>query len=277
MKKVIVILNMLFLTMMLQQSFAQSVPADFQEHGKNSSGATVASEAIDSVTVGSTMNYFVMPDLNVNQDADGPYDYATNKDALVSTFDWFAIPGLTITKDEENYVSVDFPASPGDYTLNVSEESTAGCSTDTTTIQVRTINAPEVGYTIAGGSEDFCVNDADGSFSVSPSPVSVTINSDVFGNRGIIISYQITSTSSSFNGGNPLNGTVSVADGDSNFSISENLTHYGTYTITLTDITDRISRKPTTDIRGSLLANTTYIVNVTRAPSTGNIYHLPNM
>lgn len=276
MKKVSVITNVLFLTMTVQQVIAQTVPTDFQEHGKNSSGATVASENIDSVTVGSTMNYFVMPDLDVNQDTDGPYDYTTNKDALVSTFAWFTVPGLTITEIEANYVSVDFPSTTGDYTVNVSEESSAGCSSDTTTIDVKVINAPEVGYTAAGGSEDFCVTGADGSLSVSPSAMGVTINSDVIGNRGIILSYQITSTSSNFNGGNPLDGTVNVADGVSSFAISENLTHYGTYTITLTDITDRISRKPATDVSGSLLANTTFTVNVTRTPSTGAIYHLPN-
>ncbi len=276
MKNVSFVITVLFLTMMSYQSMAQNVPTDFQEHGKNSSGATVASENIDSVVVGSTMNYFVMPDLDVNQDGDGPYDYNTNKDALSSTFDWFTNPSLTITEIEPNYVSVDFPTSTGDYTVNVSELSAGGCGSDTTTIDVRVINAPEVGYTLAGGSEDFCETGVDGSLSVSPSAMNVTINSDVIGNQQIIISYQISSTNASFNGGNPVDGTVSVADGAVNFAISENLTHYGTYTITLTDITDRISRKPVTDVSGSLLTNTTFTVNVTRTPSTGTIYHLPN-
>ena len=276
MKNVIFDISMMFLTMMTYQVMAQTVPTDFQEHGKNSSGATTASENIDSVAVGSTMNYFVMPDLDVNQDADGPYDYNTNKDALTSTFDWFTNPSLTITEIDPNYVSVDFPSATGDYTVNVSELSAGGCGSDTTAIDVRVINVPEVGYTLAGGSEDFCETGVDGSLSVSPSALDVTINSDVIGNREIIISYQITSTSTAFNGGNPVDGTVSVADGAGSFAITENLTHYGTYTIALTDITDRISRKPATDVSGSLLANTTFTVNVTRTPSTGTIYHLPN-
>lgn len=265
----------MFLTTFMLKVTAQNVPADFQEHGKNSSGATVATENIDSVTIGSTMNYFVMPDLDVNQDADGPYNYTTNKDALTSTFNWFTLPDLTVTKQEENYVSVDFP-SEGDYTLHVSELSVAGCANDTTQIDVRVIGVPEVGYTVADGSEDFCVTGTDGSLSVAPSAMGIIINSDVAGNRDIIVSYRISSTNGSYNGGSPKDVTVNIGDAESSFSLSEDLTHYGVYTVTLTNITDRISRKPATDVNGSLLANTTFTVNITRAPTTGTIYHLPN-
>lgn len=265
MKKLVLVNLILFLSVMTHLVIAQNVPTDFQEHGKNSSGTTTATENIDSVTVGSTMNYFVMPDLDVNQDVDGPYDYNTNKDALTSTFDWFTVPGLTITPIEANYVNVDFP-STGDYTLNVSEQSDAGCNTDTTTIDVRVINEPEAGFNHATYAESMCFavpTDATYNF-----PVSLT--TDVAdGNIAIHVEIVNTTTSTTV-----YDGDMSLSDSDTFFTFDA-FTEFGTHELTITSVSDRISLK--SSVNGTITTGAeVFTFTITKTPSTGTIYHLPN-
>lgn len=248
---------------------AQTQPTDLKPHGTNSSDAVVASENVDSVTVNAAINYFVMPDAAISPS----YDYATDPIAnLNSSFDWTATNGSpTITDNNagwvgannSNYVNIEW-GSTGSYQVKVSEIARSGsCSGDTTTIDVNVINAPTAAFN--GVSDAVC--------NASPVTVSYTftvdLTTDVISNNiRLAIDVDGPSTADIYTTTYDLTeGTVTFDIPAGNFDDG-----FGDYVVTITEVSDRISRKSGLTIDPAQ----SFTLTINPLPSTGTIYHLPN-
>jgi hypothetical protein len=258
---------------------AQTFPAGMQAHGNNSSGVPSANETVDSVTIGGTLDYFVMPDPALNPG----YNYSVNPlTNLTSTFDWTGTTGqssVTYKKsgptDIPNYVQIVWGNVAGLFQISVAEQAAAGCADPTpTTVPVRLIGLPTLTYPVAGGNQAYCSTAADGSTNITVTPLTVNFTSSVSGNKLIQLRYTITSTSHGTVATNVLTSVTATSATTGTFSIASPLNFYDSYTITLTEVTDRIARK--SNVVGAPSGNLTYTVNVNRTPSTGTIYHVPN-
>jgi hypothetical protein len=258
---------------------AQTFPAGMQAHGNNSSGVPSANEATDSVSIGGTLDYFVMPDATVNPGYNYSVSPLTN---LTSTFNWTGTTGqssITYKKsgptDIPNYVQIVWGNVAGLYQVSVAEQAAAGCLDPTPTIiPVRLIGLPTLTFPVAGGNQSFCSTAADGSTNIAVTPLTVNFTSSVSGNKLIQLRYTITSTSHGTVATNVLASVTATSATTGTFSIASPLNNYDTYTITLTEVTDRIARK--SNVVAAPSGNLTYTVTVNRTPTTGTIYHVPN-
>lgn len=258
---------------------AQTWPAGMQAHGNNSSGIPTPLESVDSVTVGGVLDYFVMPDAALNPG----YDFATDPLAnLNSTFNWTGTTGASsiVYKqssgvDIPNYVTITWGNTTGNFVVSVYEVSAAGCQdASPTTIPVTIIEAPTLTYPAAGGTESICATGADGSLSISPSPINVNFTSSVSGKRQMQLVYTITSNNHGVIASNVTADITETGAGTGTFTIATPLQYYDTYTVTLNTVSDRISRK--SNVVSNASGVTTYTVIITPTPNTGTIYHLPN-
>ncbi|MFN8207169.1 MAG: hypothetical protein U0T82_07145 [Bacteroidales bacterium] len=279
MKAQVRIIAMVFLALTGLTVSAQTYPAGMQAHGNNSSGVPSADEAVDSVTIGGTLDYFVMPDATINPG----YNYSVNPlTNLTSTFDWSGTTGNTSLlykksgpTDIPNYVQIVWGNIAGLYQVSVAEQAAAGCADPTPTIiPIRLIGLPTLTYPVAGGNQAYCSTSADGSTNIAVSPLTVNFSSSVSGNKLIQLRYTITSTSHGTIASNVLATVTATSATAGTFSIASALNYYDSYTITLTEVTDRIARK--SNVTGAPSGNLTYTVYVNKAPNTGIIYHLPN-
>lgn len=263
----------------LGQIYAQTYPTGMKPHGTNSLGVVTVAENTDSVTAGGTLEYFVMPDATLN----AGYNYATNPlTGLTSTFDWSGTTGqssITYKKsgatDIPNYVSILWGSTTGTYQVSVAEQAAAGCADPTpTVIPVQIIAKPTLTYPAAGGSQSFCSTAADGSTNINPAAMTVNFTSQVSGKRDMQLRYTITSVGHGTVATNVLASITETSATTGTFTLASPLNNYDTYTITLTEVTDRIARK--SNVTGSPSGNLTYTVIINRTPSTGTIYHVPN-
>ncbi len=255
------------LVSVISMAVAKAQPTNFQPHGTNSSGVTVASENVDSVTVGSTMRYFVMPDPVANPG----YDFSTSPGSLVSTFDWWTNNGVTVTNNTaENDVNIQW-TSTGSDVINVTELGASCNGLDTTTINVSVISVPVAGFNHGTYADDICTT--------TPSSVSydfpVSLSTDVIsGDIRVHLTVVNTTTSTTI-----FDGDIDLADTDTEIKVGDG-THgtfddYGAITVTMTSVSDRISRK--SSVSGTLTASAdVFTYTIVRPPSTGTIYHLPN-
>lgn len=241
-------------------------------HGYNSSGTQVATENTDSVTTGSVMRYYVLPDETANPSYTSPLTGTLSDD-----FEW-TFTGATGTAAGAN-ADVAGHASYGNYqqvtwsgngtiNLNVQENSPApaSCEGALTTIPVAIIPLPTADF---GDDPDaVCTDDPEQTFTL---PVTLT-TSVLDGN--VQINYTVY---------NP-DGTELIAAQDLDIDESEEsfdveltgATEFGNYYVIINSVTDRISRKPVTDIYGTVTEDRIDLF-VYRTPVTGPIYHVPNM
>ena len=222
-------------------------------------------EETDSVTIGSTLQYFVMPDPAVN----AGYDYSTNRGALVSTFDWWTSNGLEsgiVDNGGEELVDITWSTLGADI-LYVTEIGANCDASDTTDVPIRVINVPTAAF---GGTDSaFCTTDP----SLHDFDFPITATTDVADGK---LRFEIAVSHATL-GANFYTNTIDF-DKDTNASFNVpagTFTAYGVYTVVISNITDRISRKPATDILGTSTQDT-YTVTINTTPNTGNIYHVPN-
>ena len=256
--------------------FSQTLPATMKPHGTNSLNVVTALEAIDSVTVGGTYEYFVMPDPAINVGYNPAVNLLTN---LVDTFLWSTKGASTITRvlsgatPVPDYVRVAWNGAVGslDSVITYEKSMPAGCLANSATkIPVRLINQPQAYFTSTSGS--IC--------SSAPNTVSIvfpfTLATDC--KDGFIrVHVKIVS---------PLGSTLLDNDLDLNkvsantYTFNNTSLEYGTYTATITVVSDRITRKSfggtAVGIVGNAGLNTVYTYVINRTPNTGIIYHLPN-
>lgn len=247
------------LAMGMTQAFGQNelgLPANFKQHGTNSSDVVTVLENTDSVTVGSTLKYYVQPDATIA--------------GTLSTFSWTITPALgsQTAGSPTNIADVTFAGTPATGTIVVQETSPSGCAGSTTTINVEAIAAPDVtAITIPAPG---CPTGTDGSYTVAGPTATLTISSSVKGFKGVSVNWSLTGPAGFTS---VLNQTANLGNGTTIDLSGITLTHSGTYTLTINTITDRIATKSglTAIVDGT---DQTFVLN--RAPVTGPIYHLPN-
>jgi hypothetical protein len=264
------------LSMTSAMMFSQTLPATMKPHGTNSLGVVTAQENIDSVTVGGTYEYFVMPDPAINVGYNPNVNLLTN---LVDTFYWSTKGATTITRvlsggiPVPDYVRIAWNGAVGslDSAIVYEKSMPAGCLANSSTkIPVRLIHQPQAYFTSIAGS--FC--------SSNPATVSIvypfTLATDV-ADGFIRVHVKIVS---------PLGSTLLDSDLSLNktsittYTFNNTSVEYGTYTATITVVSDRISRKSfggtATGIVGNAGSNIVYSYTINRTPNTGVIYHIPN-
>lgn len=241
------------------------------QHGRNSGGVD-PQENTDSVTVGGTTKYYVLPDATVNPGFDYNTDLFAN---IISTFNWTVTPALAsggvqaIGTYPSNYKQITWTAT-GTGTITATEVaavSQGGCTGSTTSIDVEVITAPDVtGVTVS----DITCHAGTIPYSLTCPNASLTISSAVNGNKGVVVNWSLTGPS----GFTPVTNQTANLGNSTTLDLSAvTLTHPGTYTLTINWVTDRIATKSgLTQIADG--TNTTFLV--TAAPNTGPIYHIPN-
>jgi len=242
--------------------FAQ--PANFQQHGNNSSGTPTAQEATDSITVGGQIRYVVAPDT----DANPAYDFATMSGTLVSQFNWTvdaAVGTITpATDDDDNDITVSANTTAGTGNIQVQEQLGA-CAGATVTIPIAVIDEPTADF--ASATATICQSDTVGGYDID-----ITLATATDGGR---ITYAIqfdgpsTSDLYSTTATTVDEGTITITIPEGNFGDG-----VGDYVISFTEISDHISTK--SNIPGTSTTGT-HTLTINRTPNTGVIYHLPNM
>ena len=256
-------------------SWGQTLSVNSQtlsQHGSNSAGTVVATENTDSVTIGGVTRYYVVPDAGAN-----PAYTGVLTGTLASTFNWTTSgstgPTGTIAQvgavTYGNYRQVTWAGPTGTINLNVVESSGAGCASGTTTtVPVRVIAVP----TVTGGAAPTAQCTTTPGTLTFAVPVTLTSDLVVAGvaNR-VRVNYTITNPDAT-----TLTGATDVDLDKTATSFNVTLTgatQYGSYTVTLNTVSDRISRK--SGVNGTISTATIALV-VNRVPTTGPIYHLPN-
>lgn len=254
------------------------------KHGTNAGGVS-AYENIDSLTTGAAnVKYFVFPDSAISPS----YSVATPDQNLNSTFAWSTSPsaGVTIVNTGitgflTNYARISFPTPgtlPADYTISVIETATVtSCSGAARAINVRLIAAP----TVTGGTVTApgCPS-ANTPYDISVPNITLTgLSSAVSAsNQQIRITYTLQGPTNNAGAIGTLgSGTINLAEGSSVVDLSTLgaiVDYPGTYTFSVTGISDRISRKSNVTVTPTF-TNVTFVVN--RRPVTGPIYHIPNI
>jgi hypothetical protein len=258
---------------------------DLYKHTTNSSDVVgpLAEELTDSVISGSSTKYYIIPDPALN----GSYS-GILAGSLSSSFNWTltgatggaagTINAVTTPTDYSaftNYKSVTW-SGIGTINLNVREQSLAGClSSNTTTTPVAVIDTPSVQFSSTSGN--VCVSGSDGSLGYNLTGLPVNWTSSVSGLRYLTVDYTISCSNAGFGGLQSFsNDTVTeTGAGTGNFNISTlPLDFYGVYTITITNVHDRISAKCSTN--GSLVVPLVYSFSLNPSPVSGPFYHRPN-
>ena len=247
--------------------FAQ--PAGFQQHGNNSSGTTVASENIDSITVGASVRYVVEPDATANPS----YTFSTMSGTLSSTFQW-DVTNVSTTNgtlgDTDNDVTITAAAAATTGTIEVVESSSSGCgSGTTTTIDIAVIDDPEadLGNTTFDNDSAVCI-DAAANVALD---VPITLATEVTGGS-IRIHVNIDGPATS----DIYDADIDLNESATDFTLAAGTFNdgFGDYSIQITNVSDRISRK--CSVTNGTITTGTYTLTINRTPTTGNIYHLPN-
>jgi hypothetical protein len=243
------------------------------QHGRNSGGVD-PQENTDSVTVGGTTKYYVLPDAVVNPG----FDYTTDLFAnVISTFNWTVTPAIAsggvanvpAYPTAPHYKQITWTAT-GTGTIQVQEVaavSQGGCSGSTTSINVEVITAPDV--TAVSVPNTTC-HVGTIPYSLTCPNATLTISSAVNGNKGVVVNWSLTGPT----GFTPVTNQTANLGNSTTLDLSAvTLTHPGTYTLTINWVTDRIATKSgLTQIAD--VTSTTFVV--TAAPNTGPIYHIPN-
>jgi hypothetical protein len=235
--------------------FAQEVamPAGLQQHGNNSSGTAVASEAIDSVAVGSVMQYWAQPDAASSSD---------------NTFTWTVAPALgsQTAGGTTNLATITFGAAAATGTIQVAE-GTASCP-DLTPVSIDIQVIPVPTATFGADPAAVCTNDPIQTFTL-PVTLATAVASGT-----MRINYTVYNPDNSvLIAAQDLN--IKESTGSFNITLS-GATQYGTYYVIINSVSDHVSRKPAVDVPGAIADNRIDLV-VNRTPVTGPIYHLPNL
>jgi hypothetical protein len=243
-----------------------------RNHGTNAAGTPVAYEATDSVTTGSVMRYYNLPDATAN-----PAYVSPLGGTLASSFAWTTtgatetaagtIAEVTGQAAFGNYRQVTW-AGAGTINLNVQETTPApaNCDGALTTIPVAIIPIPTA--TFGANPAAVCVSSPVQTFTL---PVTLTT---AVNDGWVRINYTVYNPDAT--------ELIAAQDLDINESATDfdvtltGATQYGNYYVIINSVTDRISRKPVVDVTGTI-TNNRIDMYVYRTPVTGPIYHVPNM
>jgi len=250
---------------------------DHYRHGYNSigGGETLQNpgwEERDSVTVSSEMRYFVLP----SEIANPGYSWSTPMTLtnVISTFTWSfgeTTPrGAVIAGSGEPLITVKWNTLGAETlsVLEVPDETVAACSDGTpTTIPVVVIPKPTIAFA-PNAQTPLYADEACELIQAGAFPVTINMNVSTESTQ-VEVSYTVTRNGEAYS---TLNGTdIRVV----NSGITITFPDYGLYEITLTDVSDRVSRK--SSVEGDIVTlGKIFTFNLTRPIQTGPIYRLPN-
>jgi hypothetical protein len=252
---------------------------DYYKHGNNSTGENLPREERDSVTVTSVIKYFVLPDPAVSPE----YKYDTPANTVdftnvKSSFDWtlrYSLGGSATNNSTTPIITVTWGNTEGVDSVKVIETPAMGgaCAGKHTVIPVAVIKKPEIGFTPNGTiyRDSACYSQAQVATGINR---QFAMLADTRSSH-IEVDYTVKKDGAS----------ASLLDGSNvrvvNGNITLKFTEYGQYEITITKVTDRISRK-STDASGNPItgiitsAGTKFTYTVVRPAQTGPIYRIPN-
>ena len=239
-------------------------------------------ESIDTVTVGSRMPYFVAPQTPVT-DMSFEYKWVFGPTSLaILDFDGDPLTtGGTANYYAENEISVVMPSAPGMLTVNTNVQSLVGgtvlCAPgadDTYNIQV--VPVPTM---VWKGTDLLLCGDV-----TSDVPVDIALT----GYGQWMVNYEIVK--SDLDGSSPGSPTsvpdvaigttanvIGTTPDDFTFLIDEsNFSGVGLYKVTITQLTDRFSRKSLDLVNGTFPA-TSFEIKVYPTPTTNKLQHIKNM
>ncbi|MDR1667980.1 MAG: hypothetical protein LBS03_09905 [Bacteroidales bacterium] len=269
------------------QTLSVNNKSGYYRHGSNSTDPAVTNlpqEVRDSVTVTSKMAYFVLPNKELNPDwynSDGSIKDIDNTSNLKSSFDWTVKNGYGVLDGTTNTSSGN-SASPsiwlewktvGIDTLKFKEKpgtSTNSCVAANTAMPVAIIAKPTFAFGAGPGTTAYkdgqCYSQAEVTAGVSYAfPISTTTSSSQ-----LQVSFNVKYT--------PIVGassTVSKPNKPLGDLAAEKFYQYGEYEITVTKITDRVSRK--SEVDGIITSSAqTFTYTVIEPANTGPIYRIPN-
>ena len=266
-------------------------------------GPVDANESPDLVTTGTKVPYLVIPDPLLNPTW-APLADATNTTGILTTWSW-TIPGAVsiTTPTTGHYITIDVNgAAAAIGNITVAEQSASACSGSIQTIGLRVVAQPAASaLAVADGTApdiSICQSGTNGSLN-APFPVfTATKTSDAAIPGNATIRIKATLVITDFVTGTPVTyftnailnvdaaGVISNADITAAAAAnvpSRVLTDYdnwGTYALTINQISDKISRKDLNVAGGYFAINGatgyTSTYSVLKTPTTGPIYHLPN-
>jgi hypothetical protein len=264
----------------MASAWAQQLPStSLYRHGTNSFFTGTATDPIldyegtDTVSIGATMDYFVLPDPAISPSYNPTNSLTADLNAN-SVFTWTATTGTVAQKAGmgPNYKTVNWAAA-GLQSLKVVESNSVTACTDATgtTIPVRVISLP----TATAGTVPSapCLTADDGSLNHIPDAFPITFSSEVSNAKRLQVIYTITSGSNGTIATNQVADVTETNATSGSFVIDEELDYYDTYTITIVSVSDRISRKSNVT---STMTGQTFSYAINRTPKTGKIYHVPN-
>lgn len=247
----------------------------------------VSASDIDSVTIGATMPYYVLPDLNFNpklQATATTYDQTKifTKANIESSFSWTIPSGCTPSHvpstasypdlvNLDNFMNITFTTSVlQTITVNETSASTYGGCSGTTNFKVQVISKPTGGFTQA----TMISCPSTGSVTLS---LPVTLSSDVAG----ITEKQMEFTLSLSKSGTDLTSSITqptkIAEGSGTGKLPVTITglSIGRYDFTITKVRDRISNKCNMDGIINATYSTMYVYILNPLPTLQE-YKQPN-
>jgi hypothetical protein len=244
-------------------SWGQSTtpPVNFKPHGTNSADVVTPKENIDTLVVGAVMDYWIMPSSGAT---------------LTTTWTWSRPTGTaTVTGVPTGQTAeFTFPASPETGTIK-SVETTNSCPDPTgTTINYAVVAKPSVGFSDATPATSIGLCNF-----TSAQTLNIALTSATAGaNEDMNVTYTVSK------GGTQIGTSHTQMLKRSNTTIVIPFAEFGAtptagvYTVTFSNVDDRIVRKAKNKASIIGTINTaTYTITITAVPTTGPIYHLPNM
>ena len=231
-------------------------------------------ESVDSVTVGSRMPYRVEAQTNVPAGLDVEYKWLFSS---ASTVEALSLTTSPLTGDGDYYtaneISVVMPSTTGNITINTNVRyksgGTALCAgEDDDEYNVMVVDRPKISWT--AGEIISCVS------------MPVTIPVGVTGYKQFEIAYKIDYYNNFDSSGTPVSTNEWVVLAGNNLIFpKEKFTSTGVYKITVTNITDRISRKSLdmslVEAKPGDLPTGAYTVKIYPAPTTKPLQHVKNV
>lgn len=250
---------------------------NYYQHGYNSTaGGPHVQEERDSVTVTSVMKYFVLPDPAISPlyTVSNITDFSNVK----STFDWVIKNTKGTGSSTTPIISVTWSATGID-SLKVKETPTVGaaCAGKETVIPVAIISKPTITFNQIGSvyADGKCHTQTEVNagiayqFPVTPATESSQVQVD----------YTMVFTPTTGTAVTTSATNVPVKSGILAITLSNTGNEYGKYEITITRVTDRVSRKSGVASTNDLLTSggsASFTYTVMAPAKTGPIYRLPN-
>jgi hypothetical protein len=291
MKKIVKLSIVFFLFCIAAAVYGQTPPnsvtidgKEYFQHGRNQHGNTPdinAAEAVDSVTVTARMRYFVLPDATVSPEYfnEGAPISFTDFSKVNSSFVWeveSTTAGIGVIEAIGAGNAVTDPlifvrwTATGEAELKVEEapgEGEGACSAgEPTIINVEVIAKPTIEFANIDDKYYFWWCDSNLPYSLV---LDMVATSAVVGN----VQMQVKYTVSKNDGTAGAEQTATIENG----KLSINFDDYGVYVITITEVTDRISRK--SGVLGDVgIVNdaNVFTFEFQRPIETGPIFRIPN-